>query len=198
MLMNDCFYSQDIILSMNNSHGNNKYIGTFSNSYIFSYKIKLSLGGQLDISYKGHFMKGIYILQLPLWLKDIICIFFSNIAFSLLYKNKITKILNKTGKCDFWTCQCKTPILNCTQIIIYKHFEYLSAEVINSDFVFLMLCHPTTCSVADIRIIIIIAISCVRLVNHNKQQKFPFSDICSDINNLANIKIFPSEGAFVE
>ena len=116
------------------------------------------------------------------------CKIFSNIAFSPIHINKMTKILNKSGKCNNWTSAFKTPIQKI-KMIKYKSLKSQSADNIKYSAKILESGHPTTCMVVDIRIICkISATSHIRLANLYKQPTYPFSCKYADVNNLARIK----------
>ena len=121
-------------------------------------------------------------------LKAVICILFSNIAFSFSIINKMSKILNKKGKCDNWTQQYKTPKINTKQ-----QMQNLSTP-------FCRRCpenivphsgHPAKCAAADNGISNkLTTIPCINKINTYNQPTFSLSCIHAEIKQLASIKIY--------
>ena len=151
--------------------------------------IKLLCGHCVEQNYTQNLKKGINTLKLNIWLKQIMCKIFSTIAFLIIHKNKMTKILNKSGKGDNWTSAFKTPIQKTIKRIKYKSLKSQSADNIKYSAKILESGHPTTCMVVDIRIICkISATSHIRLANLYKQPTYPFSCKYAEVNNLARIR----------
>ena len=151
---------------------------------------KIFSGYYLEQTSRQNYKKGIMIkiIKSITRLKAVICILFSNIAFSFLLINKMPKILNKKGKCDNWTQQYKTPKINTKQ-----QMQNLSTPFCRRCPENIVPCsgHPAKCAVTDKGIsITLAAIPCINKVNTYNQPTYSLSCINAEIKQLANIKIY--------
>ena len=133
---------------------------------------KLCFDNYLEHKVRLNLKKGI--IKEPIKrLKEVICLLFSNIAFLLSYINKMPKILNKSGKCNNWTCQSKT-LINKQKGTHANSVDTLLQKASRTIFS-IMSGHPAKCAVIDnLKSNKSAAILYINLANTNKRPNIPF------------------------